>query len=495
MTIAHWLNNKLYPGTSTNTAPVTNPATGQVTGRVALANREDARAVIDAAELAFPGWRDTSLARRTQILFQFRELLNSRRQELAAIITAEHGKVLSDALGEVARGQEVVEFACGIPHLVKGSFTENASTKVDVHSLRQPLGAVGIISPFNFPAMVPMWFFPIAIATGNTVVVKPSEKDPSASLWLAQLWAEAGLPDGVFNVLQGDKVAVDELLSDPGIQAVSFVGSTPIASYVYETGTAHGKRVQALGGAKNHAVVLPDADLDLAADALVNAGFGSAGERCMAISVAVAVGDIADELVGKVAERARSIHTGDGTRGCDMGPLVTAAHRDRVTSYVDQAELDGVEIVVDGRGVNADGADDGFWLGPTLLDRVSSEMSCYTDEIFGPVLSVVRVDSYDAALDLINANPYGNGTAIFTNDGGAARQFANEVQVGMVGINVPIPVPMAYYSFGGWKSSLFGDTHAHGVDGVHFFTRGKAITTRWLDPSHGGLNLGFPQNA
>jgi len=494
-TITHWLNNKPYPGTGAATAPVTNPATGQTTGQVALATVADARAVIDAAAAAYPGWRDTSLAKRTAILFNFRELLNERKPEMAALITAEHGKVLSDALGEVTRGQEVVEFACGIPHLLKGGFTENASTKVDVFSIRQPLGPVAVISPFNFPAMVPMWFFPLAIAAGNTVVLKPSEKDPSASLWLAELWKEAGLPDGVFNVLQGDKTAVDELLDNPAIKAVSFVGSTPIARYVYERGTTHGKRVQALGGAKNHAIVLPDADLDLAADAMVNAGFGSAGERCMAISAVVAVGDIADELVAKIADRARTIKTGDGTRGADMGPLVTKVHRDKVASYVDAGEAAGASLVLDGRQVPPDGGADGFWLGPTLLDHVTPDMSVYTDEIFGPVLSVVRVESYDEALELINANPYGNGTAIFTNDGGAARRFQNEVEVGMVGINVPIPVPMAYYSFGGWKHSLFGDTHAHGSDGVAFYTRGKAITSRWLDPSHGGLNLGFPQNA
>lgn len=494
-TVSHWANNKPYPGTSNATAPVTNPATGQVTGQVALANVADARAVIDAAAAAFPAWRDTSLAKRTSILFRFRELLNERKGELAQIITAEHGKVLSDALGEISRGQEVVEFACGIPHLLKGGFTENASTKVDVFNIRQPLGPIGIISPFNFPAMVPMWFFPIAIAAGNTVVLKPSEKDPTASIWLAELWKEAGLPDGVFNVLQGDKTAVDELLTNPSIKSISFVGSTPIAQYVYATGTAAGKRVQALGGAKNHAIILPDADLDLAADAMVNAGFGSAGERCMAISVAVAVGDIADELVAKITERARTITTGDGTKNSDMGPLVTAAHRDKVASYVDAGEQAGATVVLDGRGVEADGGADGFWLGPTLFDNVTPDMSIYTDEIFGPVLSVVRVDSYDQALELINSNPYGNGTAIFTNDGGAARRFQNEVEVGMVGINVPIPVPMAYYSFGGWKASLFGDTHAHGTEGIHFFTRAKAITSRWLDPSHGGLNLGFPQNA
>jgi malonate-semialdehyde dehydrogenase (acetylating) / methylmalonate-semialdehyde dehydrogenase len=493
--IGHWADGKPFAGTSEATAPVTNPATGAVTGQVALASVEDARHVIDAAEAAFPAWRDTSLAKRSAIMFAFRELLNARKQEMAGIITAEHGKVLSDALGEITRGQEIVEFACGVPHLLKGGFTENASTKVDVASIRQPLGVVGVISPFNFPAMVPMWFFPIAIATGNTVVLKPSEKDPSASIWLAKLWAEAGLPPGVFNVLQGDKTAVDELLTNPKVEAISFVGSTPIARYVYEQGTTHGKRVQALGGAKNHAVVLPDADLDLAADAMVNAGFGSAGERCMAISACVAVGDIADELVAKIAERARTIKTGDGTRDADMGPLVTKAHRDRVASYVDAGEAAGVTVVLDGRGVQPDGGVDGFWLGPTLLDHVTTDMSVYTDEIFGPVLSVLRVDTYDEALEMINDNPYGNGTAIFTNDGGAARRFQNEVKVGMVGINVPIPIPMAYYSFGGWKASLFGDLHAHGTEGVHFFTQGKVVTTRWLDPSHGGLNLGFPQNA
>jgi malonate-semialdehyde dehydrogenase (acetylating) / methylmalonate-semialdehyde dehydrogenase len=493
-TITHWMNNKAFAGTSSATAPVTNPATGVVSGEVVLGSVEDARAVIDAAVAAFPEWRDASLAKRTAVVFRFRELLNERKGELAQLITAEHGKVVSDALGEVTRGQEVVEFACGIPHLLKGGFSENASTKVDVYSLRQPLGPVGIISPFNFPAMVPMWFFPIAVAAGNTVVLKPSEKDPSASLWMAELWAEAGLPPGVFNVLQGDKTVVDELLTNPAIKSISFVGSTPIASYVYATGTAAGKRVQALGGAKNHAVILPDADLDLAADAMVNAGFGSAGERCMAISACVAVGPIADELVAKIAQRAATITTGDGTGDADMGPLVTKAHRDKVAGYVAAGEADGATVVLDGRTVTPQGGHDGFWLGPTLLDHVTPAMSVYTDEIFGPVLSVIRVDTYDQALELINANPYGNGTAIFTNDGGAARRFQNEVEVGMIGINVPIPVPMAYFSFGGWKASLFGDTHAHGTEGVHFFTRAKAITSRWLDPSHGGINLGFPEN-
>jgi malonate-semialdehyde dehydrogenase (acetylating)/methylmalonate-semialdehyde dehydrogenase len=492
--VEHWINGRYVP-VGERTAPVTNPATGKVTTQVALASTEDSNAAIAAAKAAFPAWRDTSLARRTQVLFAFRELLNSRKDELAAIITSEHGKVLNDALGEVTRGQEVVEFACGIPHLLKGSYTENASTKVDVHSIRQALGPVAIISPFNFPAMVPMWFFPLAVAAGNTVIIKPSEKDPTAANWMAELWKEAGLPDGVFNVLHGDKVAVDALLTHPDVKAVSFVGSTPIAKYVYQTATAHGKRVQALGGAKNHMIVLPDADLDLAADAAVNAGFGSAGERCMAISALLAVGDIADELVAKIAQRANSLRTGDGLRGCDMGPLVSAQHRDKVTGYVDAGEAASATIVVDGRNVSPDAEGDGFFVGPTLFDNVTTDMSIYTDEIFGPVLSVVRVDTYDQALELINSNPYGNGTAIFTNDGGAARRFENEVEVGMVGINVPVPVPMAYYSFGGWKNSLFGDTHAHGTEGVGFFTRGKAITSRWLDPSHGGINLGFPQNA
>jgi malonate-semialdehyde dehydrogenase (acetylating) / methylmalonate-semialdehyde dehydrogenase len=493
-TVPHWMNNAEFAGISTASAPVTNPATGAISSHVALAGVDDARTVVDAAAAAYPAWRDLSLTRRTAILFNFRELLNARKEELAAIITSEHGKVLSDALGEISRGQEVVEFACGIAHLLKGGFTENASTKIDAHSSLQPLGPVAIISPFNFPAMVPMWFFPIAIAAGNTVVLKPSEKDPSASLWLARLWAEAGLPPGVFNVLQGDKTAVDELLTNPAVKAISFVGSTPIAQYVYTAATAGGKRVQALGGAKNHAVILPDADLDLAADAMINAGFGSAGERCMAISIVVAVGPIADELVAKIAQRTAAIRIGDGTRDSDMGPLVTKAHRDKVASYIDASEAAGAKVVVDGRSANVDGGADGFWLGPTLIDHVTADMTVYTDEVFGPVLSVVRVDTYDEALTLINANPYGNGTAIFTNDGGAARRFQREVEVGMIGINVPIPVPMAYYSFGGWKASLFGDTHAHGTEGVHFFTRAKAITTRWLDPDHGGVNLGFPQN-
>jgi malonate-semialdehyde dehydrogenase (acetylating)/methylmalonate-semialdehyde dehydrogenase len=435
-------------------------------------------------------------------MFAFRELLNARKDELAAIITSEHGKVHSDALGEVARGQEVVEFACGMSHLLKGGHSDGVSTGVDVHSTREGLGVVGIISPFNFPAMVPMWFFPIAIGAGNAVVLKPSEKDPSAAGWMAALWKEAGLPDGVFNVLHGDKEAVDALLESPVVQSVSFVGSTPIAQYVYENAARHGKRVQALGGAKNHMVVLPDADLDLAADAAVNAGYGSAGERCMAISVLVAVGSVADDLVARIADRTATLVTGDGAAGgdggeVDMGPLVTRAHRDKVAGFIDSGEAAGAKVVVDGRDVRARGAEDGFWLGPTLFDHVTPDMDVYREEIFGPVLSVVRVETYEEALALVNANPYGNGTAVFTNDGGAAKRFENDVQVGMIGVNVPIPVPVAFYSFGGWKRSLFGDTHAHGVEGVHFFTRGKVVTTRWIDPANrpeGGLNLGFPRH-
>jgi malonate-semialdehyde dehydrogenase (acetylating)/methylmalonate-semialdehyde dehydrogenase len=435
-------------------------------------------------------------------MFRFRDLLDSRKDELAAIITREHGKVHSDALGEVARGLEVVEFACGAPHLLKGGYSEGVSSGVDVHSIRQPLGVVGIISPFNFPAMVPMWFFPIAIAAGNTVVLKPSEKDPSAAIWLARLWAEAGLPAGVFNVLQGDKAAVDALLHSDDVAAISFVGSTPIARYVYEQASASGKRVQALGGAKNHMLVLPDADLDSVADAAVSAGYGSAGERCMAISVVVAVDPVGDDLVQAIAERTRALRIGDGTAGAaddgrdhDMGPLVTRAHADRVLGLIQAGVEAGATPVVDGRETAFRGGDDGFWVGPTLFDHVTPDMPIYTEEIFGPVLNVVRVASYDEGLRLINANPYGNGTAIFTGDGAAARRFENEVEVGMVGVNVPIPVPMAYFSFGGWKSSLFGDTHAHGVEGIHFFTRGKVVTSRWGDPAarrSAGVNLGFP---
>lgn len=498
-TISHWAAGQAFPGTSGLVAEVTNPATGAVSGLVAMASGDDARRVIAAAADAAAAWAATSLARRTQILFAFRELLNSRRDELAAIITAEHGKVLSDAVGEIARGQEVVEYACGIAHLLKGGHSESVSTGVDVHSKRDPLGVVGIISPFNFPAMVPMWFFPIAIAAGNTVVLKPSEKDPSAAIWIARLWQEAGLPDGVFNVLQGGKEAVDALLESADVQAISFVGSTPVAEYIYEKASANGKRVQALGGAKNHMVVLPDADLDLAADAAVSAGYGSAGERCMAISVLVAVGPVADELVARIADRTRGLVVGDGAARdeADMGPLVTKAHRDRVAGFIDSGEQQGAKLIVDGREVRAKGGLDGFWLGPTLFDHVTPDMAIYQEEIFGPVLAVVRVETYAEAIALINANPYGNGTALFTNDGGAARRFEADVEVGMIGINVPVPVPVAYYSFGGWKRSLLGDTHAHGTEGVHFFTRGKVVTTRWIDPANrpaGGLELGFPRN-
>jgi malonate-semialdehyde dehydrogenase (acetylating)/methylmalonate-semialdehyde dehydrogenase len=491
--ITHWIDGAPWAGDSDRWGEVTDPATGEVTKHVAFADAAVVDAAVSAARSAWQReWRDASLTRRSTVLFAFRELLNASKQELAELLTAEHGKVIADALGEVTRGLEVVEFACGIPHLLKGGFAENVSTNVDSYSIRQPLGVCGIISPFNFPAMVPMWFYPLAIACGNAVVVKPSEKDPSPSNFVAQLWQQAGLPDGVFNVVHGDKVAVDGLLQHPDVRSISFVGSTPIARYVYENGTRAGKRVQALGGAKNHMVVLPDADLDLAADAAVNAGFGSAGERCMAISVLVAVDPIGDDLVAKVSERMRTLRTGDGRRGCDMGPLVTKAHRDRVAGYVDAGEAAGAKVVEDGRQVQPDGAGSGFWLGPTLLDHVTPDMTVYNDEIFGPVLSVVRVPSYEAAMDLLHRNQWGNGTAIFTNDGGAARRFQNEVEVGMVGINVPIPVPMAYFSFGGWKASLFGDSHAHGTEGVHFFTRGKVVTQRWLDPSHGGINLGFP---
>ncbi|MEU7761156.1 CoA-acylating methylmalonate-semialdehyde dehydrogenase [Micromonospora aurantiaca] len=492
--VTHWIDGKPFAGVTERTAPVYDPALGSVRTEVPLASVDEVDQAVASAAAAFASWRNSSLTRRTQVLFAFRELVNQHKQELAELITAEHGKVVSDALGEVTRGLEVVEFACGIPHLLKGGYSEGVSTNVDVYSIRQPVGVCAVISPFNFPVMVPMWFVPIAIAAGNTVVLKPSEKDPSASLLVARLWEQAGLPAGVFNVVHGDKVAVDRLLERPEVKAVSFVGSTPIARYVYETGTRNGKRVQALGGAKNHMVVLPDADLDLAADAAVNAGFGSAGERCMAISALVVVEPVADDLVARIRERIAGLKVGDGRRSCDMGPLVTREHRDRVASYLDAGVEAGAELVVDGREVQVDGDESGFWLGPSLLDRVSPEMSVYTDEIFGPVLSVVRVGSYDEALALVNANRYGNGTAIFTNDGGAARRFQNEVEVGMVGVNVPIPVPMAYYSFGGWKDSLFGDSHAHGAEGVHFFTRGKVVTSRWLDPSHGGINLGFPEN-
>ncbi|MFB4281913.1 MULTISPECIES: CoA-acylating methylmalonate-semialdehyde dehydrogenase [unclassified Nonomuraea] len=498
--VKHWINGALADGDPARTAELYNPATGEVSGHVALASAADVDAAVAAAVAAFPAWRDASLVKRAQVLFRFRELMYAHRDELAALISAEHGKVHSDALGEVARGLEVVEFACGIPHLLKGGYSEGVSTRVDSYSMRQPLGVVAGITPFNFPAMVPMWMYPIAIACGNAFVLKPSEKDPSASLLMARLWQEAGLPDGVFNVVQGDKVSVDRLLEHPDVRAVSFVGSTPIAQYVYETGTAHGKRVQALGGAKNHMLVLPDADLDLVADSAVSAGFGSAGERCMAISVVLAVDPIGDELVQKIVERVDKLVIGPGDDPkSEMGPLVTGPHRDKVASYLDLGVEEGAKLVVDGRETEVLGGGKaseapGFWLGPTVLDHVPVGSRTHTDEIFGPVLSIVRVSSYEEGLEVINGGLYGNGTAIFTNDGGAARRFQNEVEVGMIGINVPIPVPMAFYSFGGWKSSLFGDTHVHGTEGVHFYTRGKVVTSRWLDPSHGGVNLGFPTN-
>ena len=491
--ITHRVGHSSWEGEAARTSEVFNPATGEVTGLLDLASAEVVDAVVARAQTEWQDWRHVSLAKRVRVLFAFRQLLEERTDEIARVITAEHGKTHDDAMAEISRGQEVVEFACGIPQLLKGGFSENVSTGVDAYSILQPLGVVGVISPFNFPAMVPLWFVPIAVATGNCVVIKPSEKDPTAVNLIADLWREAGLPDGVMNVVHGDKEAVDALLDHPDVKAISFVGSTPIARYVYERGVAAGKRVQALGGAKNHMLVLPDADLDLAADAAVSAGYGAAGERCMAISVVLATESVADALVAKIAERTRTLRTGDGMGDSDMGPLVTRAHLGKVTGYVEEGVAAGAELVIDGR----EGVEDlgpGFFLRPTLFDRVTADMSIYTDEIFGPVLSVVRVGSYDEGLQLINDNPYGNGTTIFTNDGGAARRFQHEVEVGMVGINVPIPTPMAYYSFGGWKNSLFGDTHAHGIEGVHFFTRTKAVTQRWLDPSHGGLNLGFPQN-
>ncbi|MCW2754897.1 MAG: mmsA [Marmoricola sp.] len=490
----HWIDGGTAAGTSPRTGDVFDPARGVVTKQVRLGSAADVDAAVASASKAFTDWGQASIARRQGVMFAFRELLNARKGELAEILTAEHGKVLSDAAGEIARGLEVVEFACGLPHLLKGAMSDQVSQDVDVYTLKQPLGVVGVITPFNFPAMVPLWFFPIAIATGNTVVLKPSEKDPSAANWMAALMAEAGLPAGVLNVVHGDKEAVDALLEHPDVASISFVGSTPIARYIYETGTAHGKRVQALGGAKNHMLVLPDADLDLVADSAVNAGFGSAGERCMAISVVLAVDSVADTLVTKISDRMATLTTGDGRRACDMGPLITREHRDKVAAYVDLATEDGATVVVDGRDPQVDGEPDGFWLGPTLIDHVPTTSRVYTDEIFGPVLSVVRITGYTEGLGIINAGPYGNGTAIFTNDGGAARRFQREVEVGMVGVNVPIPVPVAYHSFGGWKASLFGDAKAYGPHGVDFFTREKAVTARWLDPSHGGLNLGFPQH-
>jgi malonate-semialdehyde dehydrogenase (acetylating)/methylmalonate-semialdehyde dehydrogenase len=490
--ISHWIDGRLSEGTSGRTATVYNPATGETSGKVDLADGGEVDAAVAAAAAAFPAWRATSLSRRAEVLFHLRELVDANRKEIASLLTAEHGKVLSDALGEVARGLENIEFACGIPHLLKGAYSEQAATGVDVYSIRQPLGVVAGITPFNFPAMVPMWMFANALACGNTFVLKPSEKDPSASLLMAELLAKAGLPAGCFNVVQGDKVAVDRLLEHPDVMAISFVGSTPIARYIYETGTANGKRVQALGGAKNHMLVLPDADLDMAADAAISAGYGSAGERCMAISVVVAVESIADELVGKIRDRIPGIRVGAGAEpDSEMGPLVTGEHRDKVAAYVAGAGDEGADVVVDGR---EDAPDQGFFLNPSLLDRVRPGMAAYDEEIFGPVLSVVRVDSYDEGLAMINDNPYGNGVALFTRDGGVAREFQYDVNVGMVGVNVPIPVPVSYYSFGGWKASLFGDSHMYGPEGVQFYTKAKVVTSRWPNPRTSSIDLGFPQN-
>ena len=490
--INHWIGGQAVAGTSGRTGPVWNPATGEQQAEVDLASVEEVDAAVAAAAAAFPTWRATSLSRRSEVMFHLRELVDANRKEIASLLTSEHGKVMGDALGEVARGLENIEFACGLPHLLKGGYSEQASGGVDVYSIRQPLGVVAGITPFNFPAMVPMWMFANALACGNTFVLKPSEKDPSASLLMADLLRQAGLPDGVFNVVQGDKVAVDRILEHPDIAAVSFVGSTPIARYIYETGTHNGKRVQALGGAKNHMVVLPDADVEMAADAAVSAGYGSAGERCMAISVVVAVGHVADPLVEAIKARLPKLRIGPGAEpDSEMGPLITREHRDKVAGYLDSAAAQGATLVVDGREKEIPG--DGFFLGVSLIDDVAEGMDCYKDEIFGPVLGVVRVDTYEEALRLVNENPYGNGTAIFTRDGGAARQFQFDCQVGMVGINVPIPVPVSYYSFGGWKASLFGDTHMYGPEGIQFYTRAKVVTSRWPDPSTSSVDLGFPQ--
>jgi malonate-semialdehyde dehydrogenase (acetylating)/methylmalonate-semialdehyde dehydrogenase len=491
--IGHWIDGQVVEGTSSRRGVVWDPATGQQQAEVHLAEAGDVDLAVATAKKAFPGWRSTSLARRSEVLFRFRELVDANSKELAAVVTSEHGKTIPDALGEVARGLENVEFACGVPHLLKGGFSEQVSTGVDVFSIQQPLGVVTGITPFNFPVMVPLWMLANALACGNAFVLKPSEKDPSASMLIAELLAAAGLPGGVFNVVNGDREAVDRLLNHPDIAAISFVGSTPIARHIYETGTANGKRVQALGGAKNHMVVLPDADVAAAADAAVSAGYGSAGERCMAVSVVVAVGEVADPLVEAIAARLPKIKVGSGSEpGTEMGPLVSAEHRDRVASYIDRGSEAGASIVVDGRASAL--PEEGFFLGATLIDHVETGMDVYRDEIFGPVLSVVRVPTYAAAVELVNANRYGNGTALFTRDGGAARRFQFECEVGMVGINVPVPVPVAYYSFGGWKDSLFGDTHMYGPDGIRFYTRTKVITSRWPDPATSTVDLGFPQN-
>ena len=493
--ITHWINGKHWDGTPSRTGKVYDPATGAVQSEVALASAEEVDAAVAAALEAFPAWRDSPVTRRQNVMFAYRELVVENRHEIAKLITAEHGKTTPDALGEVQRGLEVVEFACNIAHLVKGEFSEQVSTGVDTFTMRQPLGVVAGITPFNFPAMVPMWMYPLAIAAGNTFILKPSEKDPSPSMYCAELLKEAGLPPGVFNVVHGDKAAVDRILEHPDIQAVSFVGSTPIAQYIYENGTKAGKRVQALGGAKNHMVVLPDADMDLAADAAVSAGYGSAGERCMAISVVVTVGDAADRLIPEVMARIAKLRTGPGSDpDSEMGPLVTPEHRDKVVGLIDKGVEEGADLLVDGRGYTPDGFENGFYVAPTLFDKVSPTMEIYKHEIFGPVLSVVRVDHYQDAIEMINENPYGNGTALFTNDGGAARKFQTEIQVGMVGINVPIPVPLAFYSFGGWKSSIFGANPIYGAEGVRFYTKQKVVITRWPDPIYRGVDLGFPQH-
>jgi malonate-semialdehyde dehydrogenase (acetylating)/methylmalonate-semialdehyde dehydrogenase len=493
-TVPHWIGGRRVPGTSGRRGPVFDPARGVVAREVDFASVEEVDAAVAAAHAAFPGWRATSLSKRTEIMFRIRNLVDTHRRDIAAHLTAEHGKVPSDALGEIARGLENLEFACGIPQLLKGGFSEQVSTGIDVYQIRQPLGVVAGITPFNFPAMVPMWMFATAIACGNTFILKPSEKDPSASLYIAELLKEAGVPDGVFNVVNGDKVAVDRILEHPDIAAVSFVGSTPIARYIYETGTRNGKRVQALGGAKNHMLALPDADVDMAADAAVSAAYGSAGERCMAISVVVAVGSIADPLVDAIAARLPKIKVGPGTDpASEMGPLITREHRDKVASYLDSGPSQGAELVVDGREHELYREGTGFFLGVSLLDRVGPQMDCYRNEIFGPVLEVIRVPTYADAMALLDANPYANGTAIFTRDGGAARQFQFDVNVGMVGINVPIPVPVAYYSFGGWKASLFGDLHMYGPEGIQFYSRAKIVTSRWPDPGTSKVDLGFPR--
>jgi len=493
--ITHWIDGASQVGAPARTGPVYDPATGTQSAEVAFAEKDDVDTAVTAAERAFEAWGTSSLTRRQNIMFAFREIVAARRLELARTLTAEHGKTLDDALGEVQRGLEVIEFACNIAHLLKGDYSEQVSRNVDTYTIRQPLGVVAGITPFNFPVMVPMWMYPIAIACGNTFVLKPSEKDPSTSQLVAEMLAEAGLPDGVFNVVHGDKVAVDALLEHPDVTAMSFVGSTPIARYIYETGTRNGKRVQALGGAKNHMVVLPDADMELAADSAVSAGYGSAGERCMAISVIVAVGDAADRLVPLMQERMAVLKVGPGMEeGAEMGPLVTRAHLDSVAGYVDTGVAEGATLVADGRDLKVDGFEDGFFIGPNLFDNVEPSMKIYEDEIFGPVLGIVRVDTYEEAIQLINDNRWGNGTAIFTNDGGAARKFQNEIQVGMVGINVPIPVPLSFYSFGGWKESIFGSHAIYGPEGVHFYTRQKVIISRWPDPIHRGVDLGFPQH-